>query len=172
MVGDICDVHAPKTKTRIETTTIVRAAAGETGGGSFQRPGAREISAAIRANVNVRTRASPDREGERMTTRFARDAEVGASAPPFRAMRRDTTPPCTERSKQMRKLVAQRAIDLRFAVRTQPAIQKHVYGTIFGAACRAAQTARPFDMDLRGEGRSVIATEEIDRDRLQCRIAP
>jgi hypothetical protein len=72
-----------------------------------------------------------------MAARFARDAEVGASTAPFRAVRRDTATPRAEGGEQMRELMAQGAIDFRCAVRAEPAIQEHTRRKIFSATGRA-----------------------------------
>ncbi len=106
-----------------------------------------------------------------MTARFARNADVGTSAPPLRAVRRDAAPSRAEGSEQMRKLVAQSAIDFHFTVCAEPAIQEDARGTIFGATGRAAQPGRPFHADICGQGRGVVSAEELDCDRFQYRIA-
>ena len=63
-----------------------------------------------------------DREGQIVAARFAGDPEVGAGPSPFRTMRSDPPAPDSELREEMRQLVAQSAIDLRLAVRAEPAI--------------------------------------------------
>lgn len=66
-----------------------------------------------------------NRERQIMATRFARDAEIGARDAPFHTVRRDPLAARAKLREQMRQFVAQGAIDLRFAVSAEAAIENH-----------------------------------------------
>jgi len=75
-----------------------------------------------------------------MATRFAADAEIGASPPPFRSMRSDPSATCPKLREQMGQFVAQGTIDLGFAVRAKTTVKQDTRGPVLGATGGATQT--------------------------------
>jgi hypothetical protein len=135
----------------IVTAVIMSATTSEAGGSPSQRTGARKIALATRTLVKVTAHLTPGWEGEIMTTRFARDPEIGAGSSPFWSVGRNAPPPGAKLREQMRQLVAQRAINLGVAVSAEAAVQKNAGSREFRAPGSCAEPLRPFDAHVRGE---------------------
>lgn len=112
-----------------------------------------------------------DREGEGVAARLPGDAEIGAGAAPFRAVRRDPTVTGAEMGQEVGEFVSEGAVDLRRAVWPKPAIQEDASGLVFRAAGSTAEPRGPFHPDDPGQRRGVISIEQIQRPRLQLRVA-
>jgi hypothetical protein len=143
--------HELELEAAIVTAVIMSATTSEAGGNPAQRTCARKIALATRTLVKVTAHLTPGWEGEIMTTRFARDPEIGAGSSPFWSVGRDASATSTRLREQMRQLVAQRAINLGVAVSAEPAIQENARATEFGAPRSCAEPLRPFDAHVRGE---------------------
>ncbi|MEP6708937.1 MAG: hypothetical protein ABJB32_02250 [Verrucomicrobiota bacterium] len=78
-----------------------------------------------------------------MTAFFVSDPEIAAGLAPFLAMRSDPTTPGAELCKQMRQLMAKRAIDLSDVMIVQARIQSDGRREVIGLPCRALQPATP-----------------------------
>ncbi len=107
-----------------------------------------------------------------MATGFACDSEIGAGAPPFRAVWRDPASTGAKMREQMCELMAQRALDLFPAVAGEARVEQHQFFTAIGAPRRTPQPARPFNFHGGCEQLRVEVDEKIPRQCLQLRVPP
>ena len=162
----------PQTKPRIEATAIVSTATSQTGGGTPQRPGARDFTRAICAAIKIRPAAAVNWKGKGMATCFALDAEIGAGPFPFRAVRSDSAASGARVREQMRQLMAEGTINLRCPVGGEARIEQDSRGQHFGATSRAAQARRPLDRDSARERVGPQFAQQLRRHPFQTGVAP
>ena len=112
--------HELQPKTRIKVSAIMHAATCQTCHRAFDSAHPRKIAVAIRARIKITPGTFADGKGKMVTTGFIADSEFATSVPPFLTVRRNPATPGTKFSKDMREFVAQRPIDLGFAVIAQP----------------------------------------------------
>jgi hypothetical protein len=99
------------------------ATAGQAGGRATEWAGTRKSAVAHGTNVKVAPLLAMDGKRKVMATRFICDTKIRARLSPFCAMRRDTAASGTKLGKQMRQFVFECAIDFRFAVVREPAVE-------------------------------------------------
>ena len=129
------------------------------------------MAPAIRTRVEVTTFLSPDREGEIVTARFARDPEIGAGASPLRAVGSDAPPPGAKLREQMRQLMTQSALDLDVAVGAEPAIEQDARSSILRPPGGRAEPGGPFDHNARGQSGCAVLEKKIARQGFQCQVS-
>ena len=153
--------NEPQAEPPVVISAVMRAAAREARGRPLNQTRAREVTLAARALVKIAARLLPHWKGQRVTTRFPGDAEIATRASPLTSMRCDPPTASAKMREQMRQLVAQRAIDFRFAMRAQLRIEEDARGAIFGPTGGGAQARRPFHLYARGERRGIVLPQQI-----------
>ena len=155
----------------IELAAIVAATAREAGDAAANLAGARELARALRTSVKERPRARLPREGKCVAPRFIADAEIVAGLPPFGSMRRDATATATScMCDEMRQLVAERAVDLSFAVLAEQRIKGDDVASEIGAAGGGAETRVPDYLNERHELNGSDIAQHLARLCLEVRI--
>ena len=103
--------HALQSKARVEFSTAMRAATGQTCNRAFDPVHARKIAMAMWTAVKITPGTLTDWERQIMTAVLVANSEITASLPPFNAMRQNPAPTSAELGKEMGQLVAQSSID-------------------------------------------------------------
>ena len=103
-----------------------------------------------------------------MAARFVSNSEIAAGASPLGAMRRNPTRAGAKLGEQMRKLMAQGAIDFGRIVFAQTRVERDQIAARVGAAGGAEQARVPFHVDFGAELFGVERGENLARLRFQC----
>lgn len=94
-----------------------------------------------------------------MAARFIGDAEIGASASPFGAMRCDAAATDPGLRDQVSQLVAERTIDLHRSIFGQSTVQQNATGSYLCTARGRTQPGAPFDAYFADERRRIVRRE-------------
>ena len=148
--------HKTELRRWIELSTVVFSAAIEACHRPFNPAHPGEILAAAGATIEKTPGPLPHRKRQGVATRFVGDAEIVAGLSPFGAVGRNAATAGPELGKQMSKLVAQRALDLRGVVIMEEGIQRDEIAAGIGPARGAAEAGVPFHVDW---GRQLLGLE-------------
>jgi hypothetical protein len=163
--------HKTELRLWIELSTVVFPAAIETSHRPFDPAHPGELLAAAGATIEKTPGTLPHWKRQGVATRFIRNAEIVAGFSPFGAVGRNAATAGPELGKQMSKLVAQRALDLRGVVIVEAGIQRDEIAARIGAARGAAKAGVPFHVDRGRQFLGVESAQDLASFRFEAGIA-